>query len=75
MEDSRVGDEELLVARSNQRCRKICGKCYLCQRMKNRTEELVGKLKLSKVPEKPWTYLTVDFITKLPVVAGRMQSW
>ena len=25
----------------------------LCQRMKNRTEELSGKLKLSKVPEKP----------------------
>jgi len=31
----------------------------LCQRMKNRTEELVGKLKLSEVLEKPWTYLTV----------------
>jgi len=25
----------------------------LCQKMKNRTEEVVGKLKLSKVPEKP----------------------
>jgi len=44
--------------------------CNLCQRMKNRTEEVVGKLKLSKVPEKPWTHLMVDFITKLPVVAG-----
>jgi len=43
----------------------------LCQRMKNRTEELVGKLKLSEIPEKPWTYLMVDFITKLPVVAGK----
>jgi len=43
----------------------------LCQRMKNRTEEVVGKLKLSKVPEKPWTHLMVDFITKLPVVAGK----
>ena len=27
--------------------------CNLCQRIKNRTEELVGKLKLSEVPEKP----------------------
>ena len=27
--------------------------CNLCQRMKNRTEELVGKLKLSEVPKKP----------------------
>ena len=34
-------------------------------------EEVAGKLKLSKVPEKPWTYLMVDFITKLPVVAGK----
>ena len=34
-------------------------------------EELVGKLKLSKVPKKPWTHLIVDFITKLPVVAGK----
>jgi len=26
--------------------------CDACQRIKNRTKELVGKLKLSKVPEK-----------------------
>jgi len=45
--------------------------CDLCQRIKNRAEELVGKLKLSKVLEKSWTYLIVDFITKLPVVAGK----
>jgi len=45
--------------------------CDLCQRMKNRTEELVEKLKLSEVPEKPWLHLIVDFITKLPVVAGK----
>jgi len=45
--------------------------CNLYQRMKNRTEEVVGKLKLSEVPEKPWTHLTVDFITKLPTVAGK----
>ena len=45
--------------------------CDLCQRMKNRTEEVVGKLKLSEVPEKPWIHLMVDFITKLPVVAGK----
>ena len=43
----------------------------LYQRMKNRTEEVAGKLKLREVPEKPWIHLTVDFITKLPVVAGK----
>ena len=45
--------------------------CDLCQRIKNRMKELARKLKLSKIPEKPWTYLIVDFITKLPVVAGK----
>jgi len=39
--------------------------------MKNRTEEVVGKLKLSEVPKKPWTHLMVDFITKLLIVAGK----
>jgi len=43
----------------------------LCQRIKNRTEELVGKLELSEVPKKLWTYLMVDFITKLLVIAGK----
>ena len=43
----------------------------LCQRMKNRMEEMVGKLKLSEVLGKPWSHLTVDFITKLLVVAGK----
>ena len=45
--------------------------CDLCQRMKNRIEELAGKLKLSEVPKNPWSHLTVDFIMKLLVVAGR----
>ena len=43
----------------------------LCQKMKNRMEEVAGKLKLSEVLEKLWTHLTVDFITKLLVVAGK----
>ena len=32
---------------------------------------VVGKLKLSEVPKKPWTHLTVDFITKLLIVARK----
>jgi len=39
--------------------------------MKSRTEVPVGKLKLSKVPKKPWMYLIVDFITKLLLVAEK----
>ena len=45
--------------------------CDMCQRMKNRTEKVVGKLKLSKVLEKLWIYLMVDFITKLLLVARK----
>jgi len=43
----------------------------LCQRMKIRMEEPAEKLKLGEMPKKPWSHLTVDFITKLPVVAGK----
>ena len=50
---------------------KYVERCDLCQRMKNRIEELVGKLKLSEVLKKPWLHLIVDFITKLPVVAEK----
>jgi len=39
--------------------------------MKNIMEILVGKLKLSKIPEKLWTYLIVNFITKLLLVAKK----
>jgi len=34
-------------------------------------EEMVGKLKLSKVLEKPWIHIIVDFIMKLLIVAGK----
>ena len=43
----------------------------MCQRMKNHIEALVEKLKLSEVLEKPWTYLIVDFIIKLLLIAEK----
>ena len=45
--------------------------CDMCQRIKNRTEEIAGKLKLSEVLEKLQTYIIMDFIMKLPIVAGK----
>ena len=42
-----------------------------CQRMKNRTEAPAGKLMTNEVLEKSWTYLVVDFIIKLLLVAGK----
>ena len=41
-----------------------------CQRMKNRAEMLAGKLRPNQVPERLWQYISVDFITKLPVSKG-----
>jgi len=41
--------------------------CDSCQRNKNRTEQPVGKLMPNLIPEKPWTYISADFITKLPI--------
>jgi len=43
----------------------------LYQRIKNRMKILVEKLIANKILEKPWTYLTVDFITKLLLVAEK----
>ena len=40
--------------------------------MKNRMETVMEKLKLSEVLEKPWIYLTVNFITKFLLVARKI---
>ena len=45
--------------------------CDMCQRIKNKMEVLVGKLKLNEVPEKLWMHIMVDFIMKLLVAAGK----
>jgi len=50
---------------------KYMDSCDMYQRIKNRTEALAEKLKLSEIPEKPWMYLMVDFITKLFLVVGK----
>ena len=31
------------------------------------TEQLAGKLMPNFIPEKPWTHISADFITKLPL--------
>ena len=53
MKDNRVGNEKLLVAWSNKRYRKDVYGCNICQRMKNWTEILAGKLIANKVLERP----------------------
>jgi len=37
----------------------------VCQQNKNHTEQPAGKLMPNSIPEKPWTHISADFITKL----------
>ena len=54
---------------------KYVEECNMCQKMKNRTEVLAVKLKLSKVLEKQWIHLMVDFITKSLLVTYPSSLW
>jgi len=45
-------------------------RCDACQRYKNQSEVPVGKLMPNAIPEKPWSYILADFITKLPLAQG-----
>jgi len=41
--------------------------CNSCQRNKNRTEQPAGKLMPNSIPNKAWSHISADFITKLPL--------
>jgi len=44
--------------------------CDACQRYKNRSEAPAGKLMPNAIPEKLWSHILADFITKLPLAQG-----
>jgi len=44
--------------------------CDACQHNKNRTEQPAGKIMPNSIPDKAWTYISADFITKLLLVQG-----
>jgi len=50
---------------------KYVKECDMCQRIKNQTGAPVGKLMINEILKKTWMHLTVNFITKLPLVAGK----
>ena len=50
--------------------KKYVKRCNVCQRNKNQTEALAGKFMPNSTPEKLWTHILVDFITKLPLAQG-----
>jgi len=41
-----------------------------CQHNKNHTKQLAGKLMPNSILEKPWAYISADFITKLLLAQG-----
>jgi len=41
--------------------------CDSCQRKKKITEQLARKLMSNSIPNKAWSYISADFITKLPL--------
>jgi len=46
---------------------KYVNECDAYQRYKNQSEVLVDKLMPNTILEKPWSHISVDFITKLPL--------
>jgi len=44
--------------------------CDACQRYKNQSEAPAGKLMPNTIPEKPWSHISADFITKLSLAQG-----
>jgi len=44
--------------------------CDMYQRYKNQSEVPMGKLMPNAIPEKPWSHILADFITKLPLAQG-----
>jgi len=40
------------------------------QRYKNQSKAPAGKLMPNAIPEKPWSHILADFITKLPLAQG-----
>jgi len=45
-------------------------RCDACQQYKNRSEVPAGKLMPNVILEKPWSHISADFITKLPLAQG-----
>jgi len=45
-------------------------RCNACQRYKNQSKVPVGKLMSNTIPEKSWSHIAADFITKLPLAQG-----
>jgi len=50
--ENRIGDEKLLVTKSNKDVGRYIDKCDLCQRIKNRIEAPIEKLMANEILKK-----------------------
>jgi len=69
VEDNRIGNQKLLVAGSREVKQYVKG-YDTYQKNKNRMQAPTGKLMPNSIPEKPWSHISADFITKLSLVQG-----
>jgi len=53
-----------------KKVRRYMDGCDACQRYKNQSKAPAGKLMPNAIPEKPWSHILADFITKLPLAQG-----
>jgi len=51
----------------NQEVKRYVEGCDVCQHNKNWTQAPAGKLMPNSILEKPWSHISADFITKLPL--------
>uniref|UniRef100_A0A674ED49 Gypsy retrotransposon integrase-like protein 1 n=1 Tax=Salmo trutta TaxID=8032 RepID=A0A674ED49_SALTR len=49
--------------------------CLVCAQCKAPRYMPIGKLKPLPVPRRPWSHLSVDFLTDLPLSQGTLRSW
>jgi len=53
-----------------KKVRRYVDRCDICQRYKNQSKAPAGKLMPNTIPEKPWSHISADFITRLPLAQG-----
>jgi transposase InsO family protein len=54
----------------HRRVKRYIQQCDSCQRNKPSRHAPYGEMKISETPTRPWEWITMDFITKLPVSEG-----
>ena len=54
----------------SRKVKQYVEECDMCQRNKNHMQAPAGKLMPNSIPEKPWSHISANFITKLLLAQG-----